>query len=149
MMKQKPQTKWFMPQGGMQRFFAQICLSKTFEVSIYFVIICNVVVLAMPYHGMSDSYYDILEEIGFGFTMIYNIEAFIKLAGLRLSYFSEYWNIMDLFIVFSSNVGLILDKYTNVQLPVMIPVIRALRVIRILKLIRGSSGLKMLVEAIT
>ena len=149
MMKQKPQTKWFMPQGGMQRFFAQICLSKAFEVFIYFVIICNVVVLAMPYHGMSDSYYDMLEEIGFGFTMIYNIEAFIKLAGLRLCYFSEYWNIMDLFIVFSSNVGLILDKYTNVQLPVMIPVIRALRVIRILKLIRGSSGLKMLVEAIT
>ena len=124
-------------------------MSKAFEVFIYFVIICNVVVLAMPYHGMSESYFNILEQIGFAFTIIYNVEAFIKLAGLRLRYFHEYWNIMDLMIVLSSNIGLILDKYTDVGITVMIPVIRALRVARILKLVRGSAGLKMLVEAIT
>ena len=68
----------------------------------------------MPYHGMSDSYYKMLEDIGFVFTLIYNCEAVIKLIGLRLRYFYEKWNIMDLLIVLSSDVGLILDKYTNV-----------------------------------
>ena len=138
-----------MPQRGMQRVFALICQSKAFEIFIYFVIICNVVVLAMPYHNMSDNYFEMLERIGFGFTVIYNIESFIKLVGLRARYFHEYWNIMDLLIVVSSDVGLILDSYTDVQITVMIPVIRALRVARILKLIKGSAGLKMLVEAIT
>jgi hypothetical protein len=56
MMKQKLTTKWFIPEKGLQRFFALICTSKTFEFFIYIVIVANVVVLAMPYHGMSDSY---------------------------------------------------------------------------------------------
>ena len=66
-----------------------------------------------------------------------------------MRFFHEYWNIMDLLIVLSSDIGLILDEYTDVGITVMIPVIRALRVARILKLVRGNAGLKMLVEAIT
>lgn len=149
MMKQKLRTKWYMPQRGIHLVFAEICLSKTFEAIIYFVIICNVVVLAMPYHGMSNKYYETLEDIGFAFTIIYNMEALIKLIGLRKRFFHEYWNIMDLVIVISSDVGLILDQYTKVQITVMMPVIRALRVARILKLVRGSAGLKVLIEAIS
>ena len=49
----------------------------------------------------------------FTFNIIYNIEAFIKLSGLRLRFFSENWNIMDLLIVVASDVGIILAKYTN------------------------------------
>lgn len=56
MMKQKLQVKWFMPSSGLQRFFALICLNKYFDFFVYFIITCNVIVLAMPYHGMSDLY---------------------------------------------------------------------------------------------
>ena len=53
MMKQKLRKGWDVPERGMQRIFALISLSKTFECFIYLVIILNVIVLAMPYLGMS------------------------------------------------------------------------------------------------
>ena len=99
----------------------------------------------MPYLGMTKTYSDVLEKISFGFSIIYNIEAFIKIVGLRCRYFQEGWNIMDLFIVVSSNIGFILSRYTDLQVTGMIPVVRALRVARILKLARGASGLKVLI----
>ena len=92
----------------------------------------------MPYNGMSDMYVQVLEKMGLTFSIIYNFEAFIKLTGLRGRYFHDKWNIMDLFIVISSDVGLVLDKLIDTKVTVMIPVIRALRVVRVLKLVRGS-----------
>lgn len=149
MMKQKLETKWFIPESGMQRFFALICLAPPFEIFIYLVIVGNVIVLAMPYHGMSDGYSSVLDNLSFAFSVIYNVEAFIKLMGLRMRYFHDRWNTMDLLIVISSNAGFVLELYTNVQVSVMIPVIRALRVARILKLLKGNSGLTVLIEAIS
>lgn len=83
------------------------------------------------------------------FSIIYNIEAFIKLMGLRGRYFHDKWNIMDLLIVVSSDLGFILSTFFTIPVTAIIPVIRALRVARVLKLVKGSSGLKVLVEAIT
>lgn len=148
MMKQKLQPKWFIPPGGVQRVFALICLSRPFEPFIHFTIVCNLVVLAMPYNGMSKTYADTLDKCSFAFSVIYNVEAFVKLMGLRLRYFHEAWNIMDLFIVILSNVGAILQTYTTVEFTALMPVIRAMRVARILKLIKGSSGLKVIVKAL-
>lgn len=148
MMKQRLQPKWYIPDGGVQRFFALICLSKPFDPFIYFTIVCNLVVLAMPYDGMSKTYSNILDQCSFTFSVIYNVEAFIKLMGLRMRYFHEKWNIMDLFIVILSDIGSILATYTTVGFTTLMPVIRALRVARILKLIKGSSGLKVIVKAL-
>ena len=50
-------------------------------------IVSNVIVLAMPYHGMSQTYDEVLEKLSFTFSIIYNVEAFIKLFGLRMHYF--------------------------------------------------------------
>lgn len=108
MMKQKLQTKWFLPPSGIQRLCAVICVSSHFEFFIYFVIICNVVVLAMPYNGMTSNYRDFLDKASFTLSIIYNLEALIKLTGLRLRYFHDRWNIMDLLIVIGSDVGFIL-----------------------------------------
>lgn len=98
---------------------------------------------------MSAEYENILEQATFAFNIIYNIEAFIKLCGLRLRYFHDRWNILDFFIVVASDVAFILSKYSNFSVSTLIQVIRALRVMRMLKLVKGSTGLKVLIEAIT
>lgn len=149
MIKAKLHTKWYLPTRGFHRFCAVICTSRHFEIFIYLVIVCNVVVLAMPYNGMSSDYGNRLEQLTFAFNVIYNIEAFIKLAGLRLRYFYDKWNIMDFLIVVASDVGIILALYSDYQVSTLIQVIRALRVMRMLKLVKGSVGLKVLIEAIT
>lgn len=83
-------------------------MSRHFEIFIYIVIVCNVVVLAMPYNGMSTEYFGLLEKMTFAFNVVYNIEALIKLIGLKSRYFHDKWNIMDLLIVAASDIGVIL-----------------------------------------
>ena len=149
MMKQKIEEKWFMPEAGIQHYFAVICTMKQFDIFIYIIIVANVIVLAMPYNGMTELYANVLDYLSMAFSIIYNIEAFIKLMGLRARYFHDKWNILDLLIVVSTDAGAIISQYTDTEVTVMMPVIRALRVTRILKLLKGNSGLKVLVEAIT
>jgi hypothetical protein len=98
---------------------------------------------------MSDSYRSGLDWASLVFSIIYNLEAFIKLMGLRARYFHEAWNCLDFIIVVSTDIGAILDMYTDSNFTVIIPVIRALRVTRVFKLVRGSTGLKVLLEAIS
>ena len=87
MIKAKLHEKWYPPPGGFQRLCAVICVSRQFEIFIYLVIFFNVIVLAMPYQGMSTEYSNLLEQMTFAFNIIYNVEAFIKLVGLKLRYF--------------------------------------------------------------
>lgn len=120
MMKQRLHKKWYLPQDGFHRLCAIICASRHFEIFIYLVIVCNVIVLAMPYNGMSTNYNEILEQMTFAFNVVYNIEAFIKLVGLKRRYFHDKWNIMDLLIVVASDVGIILARFTNYQVSTLI-----------------------------
>ena len=74
------------------------------------VIILNVVLLAMPYLGNSLEYTQVIGRIGYVFAAIYNIEAIIKIGGLRARYFEDNWNRMDFFIVITNDIGMIFEK---------------------------------------
>lgn len=111
MMRRRPEKKWLLPERGVQRFLAQISLSKYFEIFIMVVIVVNVVFLAMPYLGNPPEYTRIIAQMGYVFSGIYNIEAIIKLGGFHMRYFDDPWNRMDLFIVVTNDIGIILGNF--------------------------------------
>ena len=57
---------------------------------------------------MGIQYKNLLANITLGLTIIYNMEAFIKLVGLGKFYFHENWNIFDFTIVIMSDIGILL-----------------------------------------
>jgi voltage-gated cation channel len=99
---------------------------------------------------MSAEYKDNLERINGIFSIIYNVEACIKLIGLRSRYFLEVWNWLDLFIVVASDVGFMLEAmFSNMErLVSLIVLIRALRIMRVLRLVRVSRGMRVLIGAV-
>ena len=149
MMKQRPEKKRILPEVGAQRFLHWICFSKYFEGFIMIVIILNVVVLAMPYLGNSPEYIEVLNKIGYVFSAIYNMEAIIKIGGLRSRYFEDRWNQMDFFIVVTNDIGILLENFVKLQITDLVVVGRVLRVSRIFKIVRGNEGLMMLMNAIS
>lgn len=150
MMKQKLEKKWLPPERGVQRFLAQICFSKYFEAFIMIVIILNVVLLAMPYLGNPPEYINVIHKLGYLFAAIYNIEAIIKIGGLRTRYFEDNWNRMDFFIVVTNDLGILLENFVpGIKITDLVVVGRVLRVSRIFKIVRGNEGLKMLMNAIS
>ena len=87
--------------------------------------------------------------MGYVFATIYNVEAIIKIGGLRTRYFEDNWNRMDFFIVVCNDLGIFLESFLpKVKITDLVVVGRVLRVSRIFKIVRGNDGLKMLMNAI-
>ena len=113
------------------------------------VIVINVVLLAMPYLGNPPLYASFIKNAGFVFSFIYNVEAVIKIGGLRKRYFEDNWNRMDFFIVITNDLGILMEKLlTKLLITDLIVVGRVLRVSRIFKVVKGNDGLRMLMNAI-
>ena len=149
MMKQKLEKKWLPPERGVQRYLAQLSSSKIFEGFIMIVIVVNVILLAMPYLGNSPWYSKAIETAGFVFSLIYNVEAIIKIGGLRGRYFEDNWNRMDFFIVVTNDLGILMERLlTKISITDLVVVGRVLRVSRIFKVVKGNDGLRMLMNAI-
>lgn len=96
------------PQGCSKYFF-RLVNHPYFEYFITTVIILNTVVMAMRHYQMPKDMEDFSEKINYVFTFVFNMEMILKLIGLRKVYFLFTWNMFDMFIVFSSDIGIILD----------------------------------------
>ena len=58
---------------------------------------------------MEAKYVYYLDLLSYLLTMVYNIEAVIKMVALDLSYFSNSWNRFDFFIVIVADLSIIVD----------------------------------------
>lgn len=94
------------PKGKVKIFFFRIIQSKAFEGFIMLCIVMNVILMAMVYQGMSDTYENALNYINLVFTVIFIIEFLMKIYALDFQYFKVSWNIFDFCIVFLSKIDL-------------------------------------------
>ena len=105
-----------------------------FDVAIMTSIALNIVILMMTYEGMSEQYENTLFIFNVIFTLVFCIEAILKLAAFGVpGYFSDRWNIFDFLIV----VGSIIDAGLDGQ-GVKIVFLRLFRAVRLVKLLKNS-----------
>ena len=83
-----------------------------------------------------------MEWINIGFTGVYTVEMIIKLIAYKASYYHDGWNNFDFLIVFFAWVGLISQFMFNINVGALTTVVRAFRILRVLKLIRKAKSLK-------
>ena len=140
------------PAGGARRAFFVLVNSNTFDLVMTFVILANVLMMAVEYHGIKDDAmnYAIYSGAMQLFTDIYYVECTLKLVGLGWSgYFSSTWNRFDFFLVCVS----LLDQFAAELLvkllpvpPMLLRVIRVARIMRILRLLKRYKRLRDLVK---
>lgn len=79
----------------------RIVMSRKFEFFILAVILLNVVALMMEYEGMSMEYKDALEMANVVFTIIFVVEAVVKIMALTFrGYWTDAWNRFDFIVAF-------------------------------------------------
>eukprot|EP00054_Salpingoeca_dolichothecata_P028079 m.210181 g.210181 ORF g.210181 m.210181 type:complete len:1539 (-) comp26120_c1_seq2:53-4669(-) len=123
--------RWKNP-NKLLRICYKIVDDVRFEYFIMVVIALNIVVLAMKYDGMSENYEHGLYIANVVFTIIFTIEAVLKIAGLSFKgYFYDAWNVFDFIIV----VGSLLDAGFEGQ-GVNINFLRIFRAARLIKLLK-------------
>lgn len=110
-----------------------------FEQFIVFCILVNLVVLAMPYQGMSDQYELLLEYINIVLLVVFTIELILKFIVFQLSYFfRDFWNKFDFVIVLGSIFALLLKYYgkDGAGLGASTLIVRTFRICRIFRLVQ-------------
>lgn len=114
-----------------------------------FCICLNTVSMAMQVVPTpSKAYGTSLMVLNMCFTLVFNLEAVLKLSAMRLSYFKEQWNCFDFSCVISTDVGIVIDLLGyGVGLGTVMSAIRLFRIARLFRLIRFMKGLNQLFTA--
>jgi len=87
---------------------------------------------------MSDTYGTVLESINYGFSVIFNLECFLKLIGLGRYYFDESWNRFDFTIVIGTDIGFLMNFLSfGIDISTAATVIRAFRIMRVFRLFKS------------
>ena len=91
-MRKNLRKKLFDSENACVVLARKVSENNYFAIFVMTCIVLNSVVLAIPYLGMSSQFSDILNSIVIAFTVVYNIEAAIKIIGLGKHYFYSKWN---------------------------------------------------------
>ena len=65
----------------------------------------NMIVMAVEHYNQTDTVTDVLKILNIVFTVIFALEAMLKIGGLRLHYFRIGWNVFDFIVVVLSLLG--------------------------------------------
>ena len=107
-------------------------------------VLLNMVLMCLPYVGMSEEYAAQLEQAASTITWIFIVEMAIKLFGLGCArYWSDRWNCLDGTIVSLSILEMVMTALfagSGVKLA-FLRMLRMLRVLRVLRLMRSWKGL--------
>jgi hypothetical protein len=117
-----------------------------FELAVQLCIVCNAFLLASIYYGMSSSYANAVEVCNQIFTWLFVLEFMLKVIawGVR-QYFVDSWNQFDFAVTFLSLLGEIFTTI-SIDLNFNFTIIRGMRVFRLLRLVRISKGVAVLMQ---
>lgn len=139
---------------GLSKKISDFALSKTFDNIIFAIIVANMVTMGMDYEGCPTSYLEVLDAFNLLFSLIFFIEAILKIYALGpKGYFYIGWNRFDFFVVLASILDLILKftelgTYEFLKTFQIIRVLRVLRVTRVLRLVKSLRGLEKLLQTL-
>lgn len=145
----------YAPQNKLSLICFKIMKSKIFELFIVFLILLNMIDLAMLYDEASDSYKGVLEKLNLTLTVLFIAEGVLKIIALGFKrYITNVWNRIDFAIILASIIDLsfqifLLDSSRLLrQIPQLIRIVRVLRVSRLFRLVKSLNSLRNLIQII-
>lgn len=143
------------PQNRVRRWCFLLASNPRFELGAMLCIVLNMAALSCPYFGMSEAYSTALDVINLIFTVIFLLEAGVKLLAQGCNgYFAQSWNVFDFVVVICSLVEIAISSALSGQAkllrvaPQMVRVARVLRISRLFRLARFLSDLQALLQAV-
>ena len=82
-----------------------------FDKFITLVVVFNTIALMVKYYQMNSYVKETLELLNYLFAFIFNLEMIFKLISDERKYFMNNWNLLDMFIVISADVGLVMSYF--------------------------------------
>ncbi|KAJ8017066.1 hypothetical protein DPEC_G00013920 [Dallia pectoralis] len=136
-LKAKP-LMFYIPKNKFQYNVWYMVTSCYFEYAIFFLIMLNTLCLGMQHCNQSDHVTKLSDTLNVIFTVLFTLEMILKLVAFKAKgYFGDPWNVFDFLIVIGSAVDVILG-----EVDVSITFFRLFRVMRLVKLLNRSEGIR-------
>lgn len=104
-------------------------------------IILNTICLSVTWFGEPPLLTAVMESVNIGFTIVYTVEMVIKLIAYKRNYFRDGWNNFDFLIVIFAWLGFVAKYVFGIDVGALTTVVRAFRILRVLKLVRKAKSL--------
>ncbi|XP_029288881.1 voltage-dependent T-type calcium channel subunit alpha-1I-like [Cottoperca gobio] len=152
--RRRAQAKpYFADYSPLRRSIHTLCTSHYLDLFITIIIFTNLITMSMEHYNQPKYFEEILKYCNYVFTVVFVIEAILKLFAFGLRrFFKERWNQLDLAIVLMSIMGITLEEIDlNASLPInptIIRIMRVLRITRVLKLLKMATGMRSLLDTV-
>nr|UGV94655.1 CaV1 voltage-gated calcium channel alpha-1 subunit [Trichoplax adhaerens] len=147
-LKTKPQKR-YIPKNKLQLAVWKLATSLGFEYTIFGLITLNTMTLMMQVYRPSRVYNDVLEYLNIGFTVLFGLEAILKIVAFKpQNYFRDKWNVFDFVIVVGSIIDIVISEIykdsSNVTVDFSVNFFRLFRAMRLVKLLSRGGGMRTL-----
>ncbi|XP_053195485.1 voltage-dependent T-type calcium channel subunit alpha-1G [Scomber japonicus] len=144
---------YYADYSPLRRSIHTVCTSHYLDLFITIIIFTNLLTMSMEHYNQPQYLVEILKYCNYIFTVVFVIEAILKLIAFGLRrFFKERWNQLDLAIVLLSIMGITLEEIDlNASLPInptIIRIMRVLRITRVLKLLKMATGMRALLDTV-
>uniref|UniRef100_A0A672YTZ3 Voltage-dependent L-type calcium channel subunit alpha n=1 Tax=Sphaeramia orbicularis TaxID=375764 RepID=A0A672YTZ3_9TELE len=157
-LKARP-LRCYIPKNPYQYRVWYIVTSCYFEYLMFFLIMLNTLCLGMQHCNQSDHVTKLSDTLNLIFTVLFTVEMILKLMAFKArGYFGDPWNVFDFIIVIGSVVDVILSEVDTAlaasgglyclhgcaseNASVSITFFRLFRVMRLVKLLNRSEGIR-------
>ena len=83
------------------------------------------------------------------FSIVFNLEMILKLLALENQYFWFGWNLFDMFIVISADIGIILDILElSKSFSTAVTILRAFRIMRVVRILKKIKCVRVIIQAV-
>jgi hypothetical protein len=140
-----------VPKNVIRKYFHDLVSSDRFDMAIMTCIILNMLQMGCFAEGMSEGMIWFLEFTNIIFTIVFIVEAVLKLIAYGKSYFANAWNKFDFFVVASSIMDLLLSAMDSSALDsvkALPQLARVMRVLRVTRLLKFAAGLQAIIQTI-
>uniref|UniRef100_A0A1A8CTJ1 Calcium channel, voltage-dependent, T type, alpha 1I subunit n=1 Tax=Nothobranchius kadleci TaxID=1051664 RepID=A0A1A8CTJ1_NOTKA len=144
---------YYADYSPLRRSIHTLCTSNYLDLFITIIIFTNLLTMSMEHYNQPQYLEEILKYCNYVFTLVFVIEAILKLIAFGLRrFFKERWNQLDLAIVLLSIMGITLEEIDlSASLPInptIIRIMRVLRITRVLKLLKMATGMRALLDTV-
>ena len=135
-------------EDSWQLKFFTLVVHPNFEWFIMTCIILNTVAMGVKFFGQPYEFTLVIEIINYIFSAIFIVEMILKLLGMGGAYFKNPWNIFDFSIVWLTILGYVITAAFKVSIGPVAGAVRAFRIGRLVRLVRGAPKLKELINTL-
>ena len=154
-LREKPQAQMERPEHPLRAKLFDLGSHRLFDLGIIGCIFLNVIVMMCSHHAPSAVFVDVTEALNLVFSIIFLLEAIVKISGFGWKqYICDWWNRFDFLIVVLTVVTYAIqwsgsDSEGGSGLPIDPTIGRLLRLfrgIRVLRMVKSAKGLRIILR---